>query len=291
MENMDCHIRKERRGRFHCVANGIADPFIVLRLVVLASANDCSNHGEVGRQVGRHDRHHVVLVYSGLYHGFGSWILNRWSEQRSVWSPPLPVRPINTSLELTTESKDRLFGEVTAAVGMLVAATAKSPEQLTAGLAIAGFGGGFCQMAMCSIPELMPNKYRHIGIAISDGFVFVIVVIGPVVGRYAIDSGDHWRFIYYGILLLIPFTVTEEQLLMNHAPRGFDCPGHLTDLSVRPVSSPEAPERGSVERRHQRAGLCRHHPSCSRSMSGVGRNNQHDGKFSIQILVDNAGWH
>lgn len=39
-----------------------------------------------------------------------------------------------------------LYGEVMAAVGMLIAATAKSPEQLTAGLAIAGWGGGFCQM-------------------------------------------------------------------------------------------------------------------------------------------------
>lgn len=44
----------------------------------------------------------------------------------------------------------------------------------------------------------MPNKFRHIGIAISDGFVFLIVIIGPVVGRYAIDSGDHWKYIYYG---------------------------------------------------------------------------------------------
>jgi hypothetical protein len=44
----------------------------------------------------------------------------------------------------------------------------------------------------------MPNKYRHIGIVISDGFVFFIVVVGPVVGRYAIDVGDNWRFIYYG---------------------------------------------------------------------------------------------
>ncbi|EON67352.1 hypothetical protein W97_06605 [Coniosporium apollinis CBS 100218] len=70
--------------------------------------------------------------------------------------------------------------------------------QFTAGLAIAGFGGGPCQMAMCSIPELMPNKYRHIGITISDGFVFVIVVIGPVVGRYAIDSGDSWKYVYWG---------------------------------------------------------------------------------------------
>jgi hypothetical protein len=44
----------------------------------------------------------------------------------------------------------------------------------------------------------MPNKYRHIGIVISDGFVFFIVVVGPVVGRFAIDVADNWRFIYYG---------------------------------------------------------------------------------------------
>ena len=85
-----------------------------------------------------------------------------------------------------------------AALGMLISATAKSPAQFTAGLAIAGWGGGFCQMAMCSIPELMPNKYRHIGICLSDGFVFAIVIIGPVVGRYAIDDGNSWRYIFYG---------------------------------------------------------------------------------------------
>ncbi|KAK5169763.1 uncharacterized protein LTR77_005741 [Saxophila tyrrhenica] len=85
-----------------------------------------------------------------------------------------------------------------AALGMLISATAKESMQFTAGLAIAGWGGGFCQMAMCSIPELMPNRYRHIGICLSDGFVFVIVIFGPVVGRYAIDDGDSWKYIYYG---------------------------------------------------------------------------------------------
>lgn len=44
----------------------------------------------------------------------------------------------------------------------------------------------------------MPNRFRHIGIALSDGFVFLIVVIGPVVGRYAIDSGNSWTYIYWG---------------------------------------------------------------------------------------------
>jgi hypothetical protein len=51
---------------------------------------------------------------------------------------------------------------------------------------------------MCSIPELMPNKYRHIGITLADGFVFLIVVIGPIVGRYANDAGENtWRILYY----------------------------------------------------------------------------------------------
>ncbi len=51
---------------------------------------------------------------------------------------------------------------------------------------------------MCSIPELMPNRYRHIGICLSDGFIFLIVIVGPVVGRYAIDDGNSWIYIFYG---------------------------------------------------------------------------------------------
>lgn len=114
--------------------------------------------------------------------------------------------------------RNRLFGEVLASVGMVISASAKSPEQFTAGLAIAGFGGGFCQMAMCSIPELMPNKYRHIGITLSDGFVFLIVIIGPIVGRYAIDVGNGWRYIFYGgfIAQILSFI---SLALLYHPPK------------------------------------------------------------------------
>jgi hypothetical protein len=34
-----------------------------------------------------------------------------------------------------------------------------------------------------TVTELLPNKFRHIGICLSDGFVFLIVIIGPIVGR------------------------------------------------------------------------------------------------------------
>ncbi|OAA63518.1 Fungal trichothecene efflux pump [Niveomyces insectorum RCEF 264] len=91
-----------------------------------------------------------------------------------------------------------IFGNVVCCVGFIVTATAHGSEQFIAGLAITGFGGGFCQMAMCAIPELMPNKYRHIGICLSDGFVFVIVVIGPVIGKYVIDdNATTWKYVYW----------------------------------------------------------------------------------------------
>ena len=91
-----------------------------------------------------------------------------------------------------------LLGNAITAIGFIIAASAHNATQFTAGIGVAGFGGGFCQMAMCSIPELMPNKYRHIGVCISDGLVFVIVVIGPIVGRYAIDAGDRqWQYIFW----------------------------------------------------------------------------------------------
>lgn len=92
-------------------------------------------------------------------------------------------------------------------------------------------------MAMCSIPELvpttlnlysfnisrlMPNKYRHIGIVLSDAFVFFIVVVGPVVGRYAIDSGNDWRYIYYGgksrfVLFALSTDILQDSL-RRHSP-------------------------------------------------------------------------
>ncbi|KAF2840344.1 MFS general substrate transporter [Patellaria atrata CBS 101060] len=130
----------------------------------------------------------------------------RWGDPVSVgWYVPAYTTANSIGFLLAGANSDlfgrRLFllaGNIFCCIGFLISATANGPAQFTAGIAIAGFGGGFCQMAMCSIPELMPNKYRHIGICLSDGFVFVIVVIGPVVGRYAIDNGDAWRYIYYG---------------------------------------------------------------------------------------------
>jgi hypothetical protein len=47
--------------------------------------------------------------------------------------------------------------------------------------------------------EMVPNKYRHIGITLTDGLIFIVILIGPVAGRYAILQGDRgWTYIFWG---------------------------------------------------------------------------------------------
>ena len=62
-------------------------------------------------------------------------------------------------------------------------------------MAIAGFGGGNCQMAAFALPELLPNKWRHIGVVIADLTTLFAVILGPVTGLYGFHTGSwEWNF-------------------------------------------------------------------------------------------------
>jgi MFS family permease len=68
-------------------------------------------------------------------------------------------------------------------------------------LAFAGFGGGNCQMAAFALSELLPNKWRHIGVVLADAAVLVAVIVAPVSARYGWEYGTwQWNF-YTGAIL------------------------------------------------------------------------------------------
>ena len=91
-----------------------------------------------------------------------------------------------------------LFSNVVNAIAYVVIATAKSPYQLIAGLCLNGCGSGTAGVALIACPELLPNKYRHVGVCLADGFVYLMIIIGPIVGRSAIShDDDRWRYIYW----------------------------------------------------------------------------------------------
>ena len=56
-----------------------------------------------------------------------------------------------------------IAGQVICFVGHMIISRASSGDMVIAGMAVDGFGAAMSQMAAFALPELLPNKWRHIG--------------------------------------------------------------------------------------------------------------------------------
>ncbi|KAG9230345.1 putative Isotrichodermin C-15 hydroxylase [Amylocarpus encephaloides] len=92
-------------------------------------------------------------------------------------------------------------GNLICFVGHLVIATSKSASAVTAGMAVVGFGAANCQMAAFALSELLPNKWRHLGVVFADLTTLIAVVVGPVTARYGMVTGT-WRWNFYPVAIL-----------------------------------------------------------------------------------------
>ncbi|KAH7072381.1 fungal trichothecene efflux pump-domain-containing protein [Paraphoma chrysanthemicola] len=119
-----------------------------------------------------------------------------------------------------------LFG-----LGAILGGTSHSTTQTTAAHAILGFGGGNCQIAAFALPELLPNKWRHVGVVIADAGIYFDVIAGPVVSRIALRN-NAWRWGYWGILVAqgISFLVLLFFYFPPKHPRGIAWNQALRDL-------------------------------------------------------------
>ncbi|CAK7224043.1 hypothetical protein SCUCBS95973_005386 [Sporothrix curviconia] len=90
-------------------------------------------------------------------------------------------------------------GNVMLFIGFIVGGSAKNNTAMLAAMGLIGFGAGNAQLAAFALPELLPNKWRHIAIVIADVFVLFSAVVGPVAGRFAVsNSTTSWRWLFYG---------------------------------------------------------------------------------------------
>lgn len=55
-------------------------------------------------------------------------------------------------------------------------------------------------MAAFTLPELLPNKWRHIGVVIADVTVYAAVILAPVTGRYGMAEGI-WQWNFWSIAI------------------------------------------------------------------------------------------
>jgi MFS family permease len=88
-------------------------------------------------------------------------------------------------------------GNILLCVGHIMGGVAKNNTTMIAAFAIIGFGAGNAQLAAFALPELLPNKWRHISVTIADLGTWLAVVVGPIASRYAIRHGDSWRWLFY----------------------------------------------------------------------------------------------
>lgn len=105
-------------------------------------------------------------------------------------------------------------GNVLLFIGFIVGGSAKNNKALIASCALIGFGAGNAQLAAFALPELLPNKWRHSAIVLADIGVYFAVVVGPVVGRFAVQPGYNWRWMFYAPAIWVFFVLLSCALLL-----------------------------------------------------------------------------
>ena len=82
-------------------------------------------------------------------------------------------------------------------------------------------------MAAFALSELLPNKWRHIGVVLADAAVLVSVTVAPVSARYGVEYGTwQWNFHTGAILQGLSFI----GLLLLYYP-----PAHPYNMEPRQV--------------------------------------------------------
>jgi MFS family permease len=99
-----------------------------------------------------------------------------------------------------------IAGNVLMFIGFIVGGSAKNNTAQLIAFAFIGFGAGNAQLAAFALPELLPNKWRHSAIVLADIGVYFAAVVGPVAGRFSIQHGEAWRWLFYGPAIAVAFS-------------------------------------------------------------------------------------
>ncbi|KAG7133981.1 Trichothecene efflux pump TRI12 like protein [Verticillium longisporum] len=164
-------------------------------------------------------------IILALSYGISFWIVPALSAAQAVvsaqlgdptastWYIPIYTMTVTIAFMICGANSDlfgrRWFivgGNVLLFIGFIVGGTAKNTTSLIVSCALIGFGAGNAQLAAFALPELLPNKWRHSAIVLADIGVYFAVVVGPVAGRFAIEEGEAWRWLFYAPAIAVVFS-------------------------------------------------------------------------------------
>ena len=87
-----------------------------------------------------------------------------------------------------------LFGQALLVLGHIIGCTANSVNQGIAAMVILGFGTGTTFVMYPGISELLPNKYRSIGLAWTELNLLPFATFGPLFSRLLLTNVT-WRWV------------------------------------------------------------------------------------------------
>jgi MFS family permease len=132
----------------------------------------------------------IALELQGTTHNV-NWMASGWSLSGSV------------SFAIAGQLSDYfgrryilLIGQILLIIGHIVGATAQTVNQGIAAMVILGFGIGTTFVLYPGISELLPNKYRSIGLAWTEQNILPFATFGPLISR-ALLQNLRWRWVYY----------------------------------------------------------------------------------------------
>jgi MFS family permease len=133
-----------------------------------------------------------------LMERFGDTRLSAWVIPNITTAATVTILLFGVNSDLFGRRPFLLLSNLINAVGYVVLATSHGSNQLIAGLVLNGCGSGTAGVALIACPELLPNRFRHIGVCLADGFVYLFIIIGPVIAREAISYEDNrWQYVYW----------------------------------------------------------------------------------------------
>ncbi|KAF4447937.1 hypothetical protein F53441_8596 [Fusarium austroafricanum] len=95
-----------------------------------------------------------------------------------------------------------LAGQAIVLIGNIVGGTAQNTRSLIASETLIGFGTGFVFVSYAGVPEMIPNKWRSLGLGILEGGIAFPWAVVSVLLANAMYKYATWRWLFYlGIIV------------------------------------------------------------------------------------------
>ncbi|KAH7400399.1 major facilitator superfamily transporter [Cadophora sp. MPI-SDFR-AT-0126] len=115
-----------------------------------------------------------------------------------------------------------LIGQILVIVGCSVCAAAHNTNMLIAGQAVIGFACGLLFVSYAGVPEMLPNKYRALGLALLEAGVALPWAAVAILLGNTLYSRASWRWIFYLSIIVevVAFIGTAFTYFPRPRPRG-----------------------------------------------------------------------